>query len=359
MLNDNSGSPNILSLVIKGLIEKNYQADLFTSSASGGFLGGIKGLKYHRIYFRFTENKLITGILFLIVQIRYFFSVFPHAGKKNVDVYINTILPFGAALSAKLLNKRIIYHIHEYPVKRNLFTRIGIFVFLRCADKAIFVSDYLFHKYQINNNRKILVYNALSPEFVLKARSYHRIHRDPVNILMACSLKKYKGVDIFLALAERMPQYNFTLLLNSDDVTYKKFINNTILSDNMVVYPNIGNLHPYYEQADLLLNLSLPEMWIETFGLTVLEALTYGIPVIVPPTGGVIELVKDGYNGFMVDPADQRKLTDTISRILSDPDFYIKLAENAKLSALNFSYLKMINSIEEILLTGKNRQRID
>ena len=57
-----------------------------------------------------------------------------------------------------------------------------------------------------------------------------------------------------------------------------------------------------------MLNLSNPFLCVETFGMTILEAMAYGVPSIAPNIGGPIELIEDGYNGFCVDVTDARSL---------------------------------------------------
>ena len=51
------------------------------------------------------------------------------------------------------------------------------------------------------------------------------------------------------------------------------------------------------DQFDVLVT---PSEWEETFGFTVLEALSYGIPVIVSDKVGAKDLILEGKNGFVV-----------------------------------------------------------
>lgn len=64
------------------------------------------------------------------------------------------------------------------------------------------------------------------------------------------------------------------------------------------------NTHPFYQEASIILNLSDVNLWVETFGLTILEGMAYQLPAIVPPVGGVIELVEENKNGFLIDSKD-------------------------------------------------------
>lgn len=349
LLNDYSGSPNILSLVIKGLVARGYIVDLYTSSKTGGFLSSIEGVNYYSIYYRFSTNKILTLFLLILVQIRYFFAVLKYIGRKNVVIYINTLLPFGATIGAKAIGKEIIYHVHENPVKKNIITKISVFVFLKNATKAIFVSRNLFNIYEMAAEKKVLVYNSIEPQFTKIAESHYPELNKPERILMVCSLKVYKGVFIFLNLAEMLPQYKFTLVLNASDSEIKIFFNKKNIPKNLKVYSSKTDLHPFYSDAQLVVNLSVVDVCVETFGLTILEAMYYGIPVIIPPLGGITELVDNGINGFLVDSRDLEGLIKKITFIFSDREFYSRLSENSKIKAKQFSYSNMIGSIERLL----------
>ena len=48
--------------------------------------------------------------------------------------------------------------------------------------------------------------------------------------------------------------------------------------------------------------LVLPSIWHETFGFTVLEAQSYGVPVVVSSNVGAKDLISEGNNGFIFEP---------------------------------------------------------
>ena len=78
---------------------------------------------------------------------------------------------------------------------------------------------------------------------------------------------------------------------------------------------------------------------VETFGLTILEALAHGTPVIALNRGTRKELIKDNYNGFLCEPDELMK---TIQKAEEIPD-YERLSQNAHLSAKQFNYDLIIN----------------
>ncbi len=348
--NDYSGSPNVLSSVIRGLSEKGFSIDLYTSSSEIGHLSGISDVNYHRVSYRFSPNRALTLFRYIILQARLFFIAFKYLKDPEIIFYINTILPFGAALGGKLIHKRVIYHVHENPVVKNFIHRIAILVFKKCADKAIFVSEYLYNSYKIDINKKILIYNALSLEFVKIAERNKPVLKQPLYIMMACSLKKYKGVDVLIELAKKLQEYRFILAMNASDSDIRKYFRGKMLPQNIDLICGQNDLHPYYKKSNLVVNLSNPDLFVESFGLTALESLTYGIPVIVPPAGGIIEMVEDGINGYIIDPRNEVDLIKIIHMIFSDEEKYLLLSSNARQIAKKFSFASMISKIELVLV---------
>ena len=65
--------------------------------------------------------------------------------------------------------------------------------------------------------------------------------------------------------------------------------------------------------------LIAPSRCYETFGLSVLEAMSCGVPAIVPTVGALRELVADGRTGLLVDMEDSGQLLKAILRMWSRP----------------------------------------
>ena len=101
LYNDYSGSPRVLSLVIRALVEKGYQVELYTSNTDG-FLTGLEGVVNHLFRYKWTKNKIITLLWLLYAQTYMFFSSLKYIHKKDVLFYVNTICPVGAVFSAAL-----------------------------------------------------------------------------------------------------------------------------------------------------------------------------------------------------------------------------------------------------------------
>ena len=114
---------------------------------------------------------------------------------------------------------------------------------------------------------------------------------------------------------------------NITDDMIKEYFREQVPS-NVTLLPSQSNIHPCLHNSDLLLNLSIPSLWVETFGMTIIEGMAYGLPAIVPNVGGPTELVDDGYNGFTLDVSDVAMVAQKIRQVLQ-PDIYFTMSNNA------------------------------
>ncbi|HSK95974.1 MAG TPA: glycosyltransferase family 4 protein [Euzebyales bacterium] len=72
----------------------------------------------------------------------------------------------------------------------------------------------------------------------------------------------------------------------------------------------------------------------ELLGLSVLEAMASGAPVVCSKVGGVTEIVRDGETGFLVEPGDIAALRDRLDLLLHKPDLARELGDNARTAVL-------------------------
>ncbi len=64
----------------------------------------------------------------------------------------------------------------------------------------------------------------------------------------------------------------------------------------------------------------------EGLGVVLVEALTYGKPVIASAAGGIVDVIRDGETGILVPPGDTAALAGAIERLVADPDLGAALA---------------------------------
>jgi len=113
-------------------------------------------------------------------------------------------------------------------------------------------------------------------------------------------------------------------------------------------------LYGFVEQGKLVHILKrcsyfiLPSIWYENFPLVINEAMSKGLPVIASNIGGIPELVKDEFNGFLFEANNIISLRHIIENVINDKYDLTKLSENAILSSRKFPFESQMKSILEI-----------
>jgi len=86
-------------------------------------------------------------------------------------------------------------------------------------------------------------------------------------------------------------------------------------------------LRELYEVTNLTV---VPSIWYDNCPLVILESFSYGNPVIGSRIGGIPELIKDGYNGFLFETGDIKGLCKILENITENPSKLKTLSENAR-----------------------------
>ncbi|MDR1624467.1 MAG: glycosyltransferase family 4 protein [Tannerellaceae bacterium] len=350
LFNDYSGSPKVLKMVLTEILDRGYRVDLVSSV--GGVLDELQGCEdLHKINYRyiFSGSPAVAMLRYAGVQIYTFLLAFRYLGCKNT-FYINTLLPVGPALAGRLMGKRVIYHYHENAMVKGVFYRILCWCMQHLASGIICVSEYQ-RSYLKREKNVCIVPNALPETFAIRLVPNPDKAFARKKVLMLGSLKRYKGTLGFIRLAWQLPQYSFELVINDTESNIDHFITEHDIEKpvNLELYPCQKDVTPFYNKASVVLNLSDKNSCIETFGLTALEAMSAGLPVIVPTVGGIAEIVEDGVNGYKIDVQELEKVSEHIQLLLSDKALYHQLSKNALAYAKKVDVEAMINSILSVL----------
>lgn len=143
------------------------------------------------------------------------------------------------------------------------------------------------------------------------------------------------------------------------DVFYKAYqIDNELTLDivgdgaqrNMVVdkifnykLQDIVKFHGYQDKEyinELFMDSSLYVMtsYTESFGLVLIEAMSYGIPCISYSSAeGAVDIIDNGINGYLIDDRSEEKMVDKIIEIINDNELRTNLGHNAREKSLNYS----------------------
>jgi len=129
--------------------------------------------------------------------------------------------------------------------------------------------------------------------------------------------KPFKGFQFLIEVLDALWEQDvrkFELHLYTTTNTERPYI--THCQDG---YP-YSQLEEIFEYTDLLV---APSVWYETFGFTVLEALSYGVPVLVSENVGAKDILMTDKYGYIIQ--DKQSAIETIKEIVENREGLIQL----------------------------------
>jgi glycosyltransferase involved in cell wall biosynthesis len=135
-------------------------------------------------------------------------------------------------------------------------------------------------------------------------------------VLCIARAAKPKRFDIFLEVASLLPQYAFIWIGNNEPVQG--------VSENVFCLGNIPEAGKYNQLADLFMLSSD----YEGLPIVIIEAMSYGKPIVASRVGGISEIVVNDENGYTVEN-DPVFFANKITCILENEVIYKKFSENS------------------------------
>jgi glycosyltransferase involved in cell wall biosynthesis len=97
----------------------------------------------------------------------------------------------------------------------------------------------------------------------------------------------------------------------------------------------------------------------EPFGRVIVEAMAMMKPVVASMSGGPVEIIRDGYNGFLVPPYDDQKIAERVIELLKNPALAQRIGQQAYLeSKTRFSissHMMLIEGLYESILRESSK----
>ncbi|MCM0647415.1 glycosyltransferase family 4 protein [Clostridium swellfunianum] len=235
-------------------------------------------------------------------------------------------------LICSVFRKQIVIHLHGaefdvfYHKESNASKRKYISYILNKADCIIALSEEWKEKISIYCNSKVeVVYNSVD---IPKANFYKNGSR---NLLFLGRIGKRKGVfDIIRALSEvKKLGYNFKLLVCGDGEVeqLKNLTKEYNMQQDVIIHGWISG----DSKDELLKNIgiNLLPSYNEGMPMSVLEAMSYGIPTIASNVGGIPKIIEHGINGYVIEPGDIELLKKYIILLLGDQDLREELSRKS------------------------------
>jgi glycosyltransferase involved in cell wall biosynthesis len=194
-----------------------------------------------------------------------------------------------------------------------------------------------------NKNIKILYNPAILP------LHNHKNSSEFINVLFMGRIGKRKGAYEIIEAAKLLRDEKIIFNLCGDgsvdefkELVRKNGLQNTVKINNWVFGIQKDEK---YKEADICIlptfNEGLPN--------SLIEGISYGLPIISTPVGGISEIVEDGANGFLIQPGDYIALADKIKLLSDNKDLREKMGtESLRIAKEKFDVNKIVTRLNEI-----------
>ncbi|GAX86808.1 conserved hypothetical protein [Lebetimonas natsushimae] len=306
--------------VSKELIKKGFETEII--SGKGNYI------KYQEIplkMFDFTKrNKVINlGNRFRKwgERISFFKNAYSYLKNQKYDVFlIHKPLDFFSCYFMKKINPNI----------KTIFISGGedFYGFDKFFSKYV---DYMFavskaNKEIIENRykRKVkLLYNGVDIDVfrkdeVVRNEMKKKYNLEDKKVLLSVGrIEGWKGFNLVIEILPELPEeFVYILIGKGKELENLKKLAKKLNVENRVLFlGEIENkeLFKYINMADLFIQ---PSIGHEAFGITLIEAMACGVPVIASRNGGMKEIVKDNENGFLFEINNKQELKEKILKAI-------------------------------------------
>lgn len=279
-------------------------------------------------------------------------------------IHAHDWLSFPAAIEAKKMSgKPLVVHIHATEFDRTGGSGVNQTVYeiekegMNQADKVIAVSnftkDIIVEKYQIPEEKVEVVHNGVDiqdfPQVSKQSNTLKSLKDQGIKIvLFAGRITLQKGPDYFLKAAKKVLEYNpnvFFVVAGDGDMKYQMVEQSVELGiSGKIMFTGFlrgEELHDVFKCADLFV---LPSV-SEPFGITPLESLVNGTPVLISKQSGVSEVLS---HALKADFWDIEEMTDKILSVINNESLQQDLQKNGTEEVKKFAWKNAAKKVENI-----------
>jgi len=209
------------------------------------------------------------------------------------------------------------------------FKKIRAKLVLKDADMVIALTEYMQKEIQKLYSKKVVVipngieldcFDVLPKEEI---RTKLGIKEDEKILIFVGTLRSIKGVKYLIqamkSIIQQDPKIKLMLVGDGEEKQSLKALSKELNIEKNIKF--VGevphkNISEYLAAADIFVLPSLSE----GFSIVVLEAMASGLPIVATNVKGVPEIVKNGVNGFLVEPMCPESITKSKLSLLSDDE---------------------------------------
>ncbi|MCP5103496.1 MAG: glycosyltransferase family 4 protein [bacterium] len=316
---------------------------------------------------RFQIGKMVhlAAVIFKTVFYKFRFNIkvlyYPPAGPNKVPVFRDLIFLF----FTRFLFKRVIFHFHAGGVSTIYDQLSGVLqcIYKKCYFKpgaAVRLSEFnpddgAFLKAE----KEFIVPNGVA-DFSLELPPAPPDEHTSCRLLYVGAVKETKGILVLIEtcrlLKERGLDFTLKVVGKFESPEFERDVMekvNRYKLKEIIDFPGVltgAEKFAQYRDADIFCYPTFFES--ETFGIVLLEAMQFSLPVAAARWRGVQSVVEDGVTGFLVPVKDSAAMADKIEVLIADPVLRTKMKEKSRdLYLKKYTIEKFQKNMENVFLS--------
>lgn len=218
-------------------------------------------------------------------------------------------------------------------LNRYIYRNIDAFIFI----SQLVLDEFFSSNPEIPNEKINLVHNSIYTPPAPTPRV--RRQGEPVCLTFTGRLSEEKGLEFLMRSLSRIKDKNWKLrIAGTGKPEYVEALRNEAIqqkiSDKIEWLGYQSDIWEVLRKADVGV---VPSIWREPFGLTILEFMSQGIPVITTDTGAQREIITSGKDGLL-SPPDESKFSDEIGKLVDSEELRQQLGAEALKTFGRFNY---------------------
>ncbi len=208
-----------------------------------------------------------------------------------------------------------------------------------------------FELFDIKNNIEVIPNFICLKEYKLDNNDYYKKRFAPNNEKVICHVSNFRKVkrieDVIIAFEGISKEIDVKLLLVGDGperARLEQISRNSKFSKNIFFLGSLKSTKEVLNISDLFI---LPSSK-ESFGLSALEAMACGVPVIASDSGGIPEVISHGESGLLNSVGDTYQMTKNALKLLSNDSLLERFKTNAYQQAMKFDIEVILPKYEKL-----------
>lgn len=242
------------------------------------------------------------------------------------------------------------YHYESWM--KNTCAKIAIILSLKKSHKVVFVSEagrrsYL-DNFDLDQSKTVVIYNGVETN---DYKISDKTKEDYIRITYIGRLEQIKGIDLLVNALKILYEHNikFKAWIIGDGSCrdqLEKLVKSYKLNDCVEFTGIKRSLNLYLEKTDIFV---YPSICQEVFGISIVEAMSYGVICVANNVGGIPEIIKNGYNGYITSEITEEELFRCIYNIVQlNADKRLYLEKNCLATAEFFCIENTLASLKKM-----------